>query len=89
MPYELVLVRMLMFVVMEIGGYMENQTHLEMKTERLFLRTITEADVDMLRKLDKNNDEFASDEAVLEWIRWVNEKNAEGRLIVNFYSDLN
>ena len=26
---------------------MENQTHLEMTTERLFLRTITEADVDM------------------------------------------
>ena len=61
---------------------MENQIHLEMKTERLFLRTVTEADVDMLRK---NKDEFPSDEAVIEWLRWVNEKNAEGRLIVNFY----
>ena len=61
---------------------MENQTHLEMRTERLFLRTVTEADVDMLRKLGK---EFASDEAVLNWLRWVREKNAEGRLIINFY----
>ena len=62
---------------------MENQTHLEMKTERLFLRTVTEADAGVLNELSK--DEFASEEAALEWIRWVKAKNAEGRLIVNFY----
>ena len=28
---------------------MRNQTHIEMKTERLFLRTVTEADVNILR----------------------------------------
>jgi ribosomal-protein-alanine N-acetyltransferase len=66
-----------------IGGYMQNQTHIEMKTERLFLRTITEVDADIVR--DSSEDEFETKEAALQWIRWVKNKNDEGRLIVNFY----
>ena len=64
---------------------MENQTHISMKTERLFMRTVTEADAGMLNELDKDGAEFASEEAAIKWIRWVRERNAEGRLIVNFY----
>lgn len=62
---------------------MQNQTHIEMKTERLFLRTITQADADTVRDISKG--EFATKEAALQWIRWVERKNDEGRLIVNFY----
>jgi ribosomal-protein-alanine N-acetyltransferase len=56
---------------------------MELKTERLFLRTITEADVAIVRDFGK--DEFETDEDALKWIRWVKSKNDEGRLIVNFY----
>jgi len=55
----------------------------ELNTERLFLRTITEADVAIVRDFGK--DEFKTDEDALKWIRWVKDKNEEGRLIVNFY----
>lgn len=56
---------------------------MELYTERLFLRTITEEDAEIVRAFGK--DEFASDEDVRNWIRWVKAKNEEGRLIVNFY----
>lgn len=56
---------------------------MELRTERLFLRTVTEADVAVIR--DFGRDEFKTDEDVLDWLRWVKEKNEEGRLIVNFY----
>lgn len=56
---------------------------MELKTERLFLRTVSEEDVAVIR--DFGRDEFRSDEDVLDWLRWVKEKNEEGRLIVNFY----
>lgn len=56
---------------------------MELYTERLFLRTITEADVAVVRAFGK--DEFATDEDVLDWIRWLKEKNEEDRLITNFY----
>ena len=59
------------------------QTVTEMKTERLYLRTLTEADANIVR--DFNKGEFKTEEAALEWIRWVKNKNDEGRLIVNFY----
>ena len=56
---------------------------MELYTERLFLRTITGEDAEVVRAFGK--DEFASDEDVRNWIRWVKDKNEEGRLIVNFY----
>jgi ribosomal-protein-alanine N-acetyltransferase len=56
---------------------------MELKTERLFLRTITQADVAIIRDFGK--EEFKTDEDVLKWISWVQSKNDEGRLIVNFY----
>lgn len=56
---------------------------MELQTKRLFLRTVTEADVAVVRDFGK--DEFATDEEALAWIRWVKIKNEEGRLIVNFY----
>ena len=56
---------------------------MEIKTERLFLRTISKADVAIIREIGK--DEFKTDEDAREWIRWVKRKNEEGRLIVNFY----
>ena len=55
---------------------------MEIKTERLFLRTLTEMDVDVVRKLHK--DEFETDEAALKHIRWIINKAYENRLIFNF-----
>lgn len=49
---------------------------MELRTERLFLRTVTEADVAVIR--DFGRDEFKTDEDVLDWLRWVKEKNEEG-----------
>lgn len=56
---------------------------MELATERLLLRTITEADVAIVREIGKG--EFETDEDARKWIYWVEEKNNEGRLIVNFY----
>ena len=56
---------------------------MELITKRLCLRTVTEADVAVVRDFGK--DEFPTDEDVLNWIRWVKCKNDEGRLIINFY----
>ena len=52
----------------------------EMKTKRLYLRTLTESDVATVRLI--NGDEFETDEAAIKFIRW--QKDA-GRLLVNFY----
>lgn len=62
---------------------MQSQACTEMQTKRLFLRTLTEEDASVVRNFGR--DEFETEEAALEWIRWVKKKNAEGRLIVNFY----
>ena len=56
---------------------------MELKTKRLFLRIITEADAEIVRDLGK--DEFETIEDAVEWIRWIKVKNDEGRLIINFY----
>ena len=61
---------------------MINQIH-EITTERLYMRTLTEADAKIVK--DNNSDEFETEEAALKWIKWVQNKNNEGRLIVNFY----
>jgi ribosomal-protein-alanine N-acetyltransferase len=58
---------------------------MEIKTERLFLRTITESDSMIVRDLDVTKGEFETEADALEWIRWVKKTNDEGRLIVNFY----
>lgn len=52
----------------------------EIKTNRLFLRTLTESDVAIVRLI--NGDDFKTDEAAIEHIRWT--KDA-GRLFVLFY----
>lgn len=64
---------------------MQNQIYTEIKTERLFLRTIAEADAMIVRDLDLTKGEYETEAAALEWIRWVEKKNDEGRLIINFY----
>ena len=64
---------------------MQNQSNIEIDTERLFLRTITEADAVVVKELDVTKNDFESEAAVLEWIKWVNKVNSEGRLIINFY----
>ena len=56
---------------------------MELKTDRLHLRTVTEADVAIIRDFGK--EEFETDEDALQWIHWVKSKNDEGRLIVVFY----
>jgi ribosomal-protein-alanine N-acetyltransferase len=58
---------------------------MELKTERLLLRTITEADAVVVRDLDVTKGEFETEADALEWISWVKKKNDEGRLIINFY----
>ena len=61
---------------------LQNQTYTEMKTERLYLRKLTEADAEIIH--NNNKKEYATVEAALEWIRWVKKQNDKGRLIVNF-----
>lgn len=56
---------------------------MELNTERLLLRTVTEVDIVIIRDFGK--DEFKTDEDALKWVRWVKRKNDEGRLIVIFY----
>jgi ribosomal-protein-alanine N-acetyltransferase len=55
----------------------------ELKAERLYLRTVTEADAAVV--LDVSRDDFATTEEVLDWMHWVKKKNAKGRLIIMFY----
>ena len=50
------------------------------KTERLYLRTLTEADVEIVK-----NDEHKTDEAALEWIRWVTARNDANDVCFMFY----
>lgn len=56
------------------------QSYTEINTPRLFLRTVTEADVAAVRLVGK--DEFETDESALEFIRW--QKNP-GRLLIQLY----
>ena len=71
--------------------------NIEIKTERLFLRTLTEDDAALVKK---NNDEFETEEAALEWIRgmrhavmfyiWIAETNELiGRVYIHSKYDLN
>jgi [ribosomal protein S5]-alanine N-acetyltransferase len=59
---------------------MNSQINTEINTSRLHLRTLTESDVAIVRLI--NGDEFKTDEAATEYIRWINDP---GRLLVNFY----
>lgn len=53
---------------------MHNYT--EIKTERLFLRTLTEDDAAIVRDVEKNfANEFETDNDALNWIRWANNRN--------------
>ncbi len=56
---------------------------MEITTERLFLRTVTQEDAATVREFGK--DEFATEEDALRWIRWVRDENEKGRLLVIFY----
>ena len=51
---------------------MQNQMSAEIKTERFFLRTLTEADTALVKTIVK--DEFEDDKAIIDWIRWINGK---------------
>ena len=62
---------------------MQNQKYTEIKTERLLLRTLTEADAAVARDIGKG--EFKTDEDALGWIRWVNGKNGTSEPCFVFY----
>jgi len=59
---------------------MYDQTIKYINTVRLYLRTLTETDVSIVRLI--NEDEFKTDEAALDFIRWQSDA---GRLLINFY----
>ena len=52
---------------------MQTQTYTEITTPRLYLRTLTEADLAIVRAMA--GDEFKTDEEALKWIRWFNNKD--------------
>ena len=52
----------------------------EIKTERLYLRTLTKDDIAIVRDFGK--DEFKTDKDALKFIRW---QSNPGRLLINFY----
>ncbi len=54
----------------------------EISTDRLFLRTPAETDAPLIKNF--HNDEFATDNDALKWIRWVNSDD-RNRLIFVFY----
>ena len=54
----------------------------EIKTERLFLRTLTDADAETLKHF---SDEFENIESALEWIRWVNTRKDKNDICFMFY----
>ena len=62
---------------------MQNNPYIEMKTERLFLRTPTEADTEVVRNFGK--EEFETEESALAYIRWLHNKAYENRLVFCFY----
>ena len=62
---------------------MQTQDVVQMRTARLFLRTLTEADADIVKNLW--SDEFKTTEAALEHIRWINNRAYENRLVFNLY----
>ncbi len=55
------------------GGNITMHSHTEIKTERLYLRTITEDDVMLVRSF--KDDEFKTDEAALAWIHKMTNRN--------------
>lgn len=61
---------------------MQNHETVRLNTERLFLRTPIEADAPVLRNVFK--DEYATDEAALNHIRWIHNNGYDNRLVVNF-----
>ena len=66
---------------------MQNGSYREMRTERLFLRTLTEADVKVVRNFFQQEEEFETNQAALAWIRRIN-KRRDMQVIggaVNFY----
>ena len=52
--------------------------YVEIKTERLFLRTLTEDDAALVRNF---SGEFETDETALEWIRWIRNTMNEPRFM--------
>lgn len=62
---------------------MQSPAYIEMRTRRLYLRTLTEADAHIVRNLYP--DEFETEEAALEHIRWITHNAHENRLVINFY----
>ena len=54
--------------------------HNKIETPRLFLRTLTNSDVAIVREI--NGDEFKTDKAADEFIRW---QSNPGRFLINFY----
>ena len=62
---------------------MQGNKYIEITTARLLLRTLTESDAAIVRRIGEG--EFETDEAALEWIRWVNSKTEPGKPRVMFY----
>ena len=48
-----------------------NFDYTELSTERLYLRTLTEADAELVTTV---SDEFETAEKALEWIQWINSR---------------
>lgn len=55
----------------------------ELETERLYLRTLTEADEGALREVFPG--EFKTKEDALSQIRWILNNGYDGRTVINFY----
>lgn len=61
---------------------MRNSDCTELNTERLYLRTLTEADAETIWTIF--HEEYESADAALDHIRWILNHGYEGRYIVNF-----
>jgi len=62
---------------------MQIEKQLQMNTKRLYLRTLTEVDAAVVQALF--GDEFETEEAAIEHIRWINNGAYENRFVINFY----
>lgn len=62
---------------------MRNSDCTELNTERLYLRTLTEADAETVQAVFPG--EYASTGAAREHIRWILNSGYDGRLVINFY----
>ena len=62
---------------------MQNQSDMELKTKRLFLRQPTETDADIIGHLLRNG--YETKESALKHIRWINNNAYENRLVFNFF----